>query len=78
MVSSLDIPSARKNQLLALINTKTPELLVNDVQEKFENRFSQIHLALAKDIEENTIVMRDIAAWRDGKKKPEEIAFIRQ
>lgn len=78
MVSSLDIPAARKTQLLSLINTKAPEFSTNGVQEKFEDRFSQIHLALAKDIEENTLVMKDIAAWREGKKKPEEIAFIRQ
>lgn len=74
----MDIPAPRKNQLLGLLHAETPSLSLDGVQRKFENRFTYIHDALAKDIADNTRIIEDIAAWREGKKKPEEIAFIQQ
>ncbi len=78
MVSAMDITPLRKTQLLALLKTNISDIPNNDVQEKFQNRFNIIQKALAKDMEENKATLSDIAAWREGKKKPEEIALIKQ
>jgi len=79
MIQGIDIRPERRAQLAGLMDMSLPSQVdISPVQEKMNHRFDQIASAVNTDISENSQILADLAAWSQGLKKPEEIAFIAQ
>lgn len=64
MVQKLNISSARKTQLSALLEkTPMPEVELSPIQEKIDTRFDQIAEAIHEDVRDNAQVINDLLAW---------------